>query len=137
MLARWQAREAGRLLQDKQALEGRLREMARILATVQDQRNELKQQYKARPLAELSRPRVPYVIMATLGRALGVSFARATGPSMPAMSVETALRPCEPCTGGKNVRCPDCSYVARGAQEERAEREGAEAATAAAVKEWG
>jgi len=51
-LARWQAREAGRLLQDKQALEGRLKEMARILATVQDQRNELKQQYKARPLAD-------------------------------------------------------------------------------------
>ncbi|KAK9836002.1 hypothetical protein WJX81_005192 [Elliptochloris bilobata] len=43
---RAEAREAGRLLQDKQALEGRLREMERILATVQDQRNELKQQYK-------------------------------------------------------------------------------------------
>ena len=43
-----QAREAGRLLQDKQALESRLKEMERILATVQDQRNELKQQYKVR-----------------------------------------------------------------------------------------
>ena len=49
-----QAREAGRLLQDKQALESRLKEMERILATVQDQRNELKQQYKARGLADVS-----------------------------------------------------------------------------------
>ena len=49
-----QAREAGRLLQDKQALESRLKEMERILATVQDQRNELKQQYKARGLADVA-----------------------------------------------------------------------------------
>lgn len=46
---RQEARESGKLLQDKQALEVRLREMQAILETVQNQRNELKQLYKACP----------------------------------------------------------------------------------------
>ncbi|CAL8460835.1 g366 [Coccomyxa elongata] len=43
---RAEARESGKLLQDKQALEQRLKEMQAILETVQNQRNELKQLYK-------------------------------------------------------------------------------------------
>ncbi len=43
---RQEAREAGKLLQDKQALESKLREMQNVLETVQGQRNELKQQYR-------------------------------------------------------------------------------------------
>lgn len=46
---RAEARESGKLLQDKQALEHRLKEMQAILETVQNQRNELKQLYKVRP----------------------------------------------------------------------------------------
>lgn len=45
---RAEARESGKLLQDKQALEHRLKEMQAILETVQNQRNELKQLYKVR-----------------------------------------------------------------------------------------
>ena len=45
---RTQSRESGKLLQDKQALEGKLREVQNILQTVQTQRNELRQQYKVR-----------------------------------------------------------------------------------------
>ena len=44
---RAEARESGKLLQDKQALEARLKEMQSILETVQNQRNELKQQFRA------------------------------------------------------------------------------------------
>jgi len=44
---RAEARESGKLLQDKQALELRVKEMQSILETVQNQRNELKQQFKA------------------------------------------------------------------------------------------
>ena len=43
---RTEAREAGKLLQDKQALEVRLREVQNVLETVQNQRNELRQQYR-------------------------------------------------------------------------------------------
>ena len=46
---RAEARESGKLLQDKQALEHRLKEMQAILETVQNQRNELKQLYKVQP----------------------------------------------------------------------------------------
>jgi myosin-5 len=45
---RQEARESGKLLQDKQALEARLKELQAILETVQNQRNELKQLYKVR-----------------------------------------------------------------------------------------
>lgn len=49
---RAEAREAGKLMQDKQALEVKLREVQNVLETVQNQRNELRQQYRvsARPL---------------------------------------------------------------------------------------
>lgn len=43
---RAEARESGKLLQDKQALEVRLKEVQGILETVQNQRNELKQLFK-------------------------------------------------------------------------------------------
>ncbi|CAL5219117.1 g891 [Coccomyxa viridis] len=43
---RAEARESGKLLQDKQALESRVKEMQAILETVQNQRNELKQQFR-------------------------------------------------------------------------------------------
>ena len=43
---RAEAREAGKLLQDKQALESKLREVQNVLETVQGQRNELRQQYR-------------------------------------------------------------------------------------------
>ncbi len=43
---RAEARESGKLLQDKQALESRVKEMQSILETVQNQRNELKQQFR-------------------------------------------------------------------------------------------
>ena len=45
---RAEARESGKLLQDKQALERRLGELQAVLETVQNQRNELKQQFKVR-----------------------------------------------------------------------------------------
>ena len=45
---RAEARESGKLLQDKQALERRLGELQGVLETVQNQRNELKQQFKVR-----------------------------------------------------------------------------------------
>ena len=45
---RAEAREAGKLLQDKQALEVKLREIQNVLETVQGQRNELRQQYRVR-----------------------------------------------------------------------------------------
>lgn len=45
---RQEAREAGKLLQDKQALESKLREVQNVLETVQGQRNELRQQYRVR-----------------------------------------------------------------------------------------
>ena len=45
---RAEARESGKLLQDKQALESRVKEMQAILETVQNQRNELKQQFRVR-----------------------------------------------------------------------------------------
>ena len=44
---RAEARESGKLLQDKQALELRVKEMQAILETVQNQRNDLKQQFRA------------------------------------------------------------------------------------------
>ncbi|KAK9809830.1 hypothetical protein WJX72_000004 [[Myrmecia] bisecta] len=40
------AREAGKLLQDKNALESKLKETLAILETVQNQRNELRQQFR-------------------------------------------------------------------------------------------
>ena len=43
---RAEARESGKLLQDKQALEGRLKEVQTVLETVQNQRNDLKQQFR-------------------------------------------------------------------------------------------
>ncbi len=43
---RAEARESGKLLQDKQALERRLGELQAVLETVQNQRNELRQQFK-------------------------------------------------------------------------------------------
>eukprot|EP00887_Chlorella_sp_A99_P001914 scaffold18.g1914.t1 len=43
---RTEAREAGKLLQDKQALEVKLREVQNVLETVQAQRAELRQQYR-------------------------------------------------------------------------------------------
>lgn len=46
---RAEARESGKLLQDKQALEQRLKEVQAVLETVQNQRNELKQLYKVQP----------------------------------------------------------------------------------------
>lgn len=45
---RAEAREAGKLLQDKQALESKLREVQNILEVVQRQRNELRQQCRVR-----------------------------------------------------------------------------------------
>ena len=45
---RTEAREAGKLMQDKQALEVKLREVQNVLETVQNQRNELRQQYRVR-----------------------------------------------------------------------------------------
>jgi myosin-5 len=45
---RAEAREAGKLLQDKQVLEVKLREIQNVLETVQGQRNELRQQYRVR-----------------------------------------------------------------------------------------
>ncbi|DBA65606.1 TPA: hypothetical protein ACH3X2_002670 [Trebouxia sp. C0005] len=47
-------REAGKLLQDKKALEDRLKEVQNILETVQNQRNELRQQYKEEKTARES-----------------------------------------------------------------------------------
>ncbi|GAB4821968.1 hypothetical protein N2152v2_009014 [Parachlorella kessleri] len=43
---RQEAREAGKLLQDKQALEQKLRDVQNVLEVVQSQRNELRQQYR-------------------------------------------------------------------------------------------
>ena len=43
---RAEARESGKLLQDKQALEGRLKEVQTVLENVQNQRNDLKQQFR-------------------------------------------------------------------------------------------
>ena len=43
---RAEAREAGKLMQDKQALEAKLRDVQNVLETVQTQRNELRQQYR-------------------------------------------------------------------------------------------
>lgn len=48
---RTEAREAGKLLQDKQALEVRVKEQQAVLETVQNQRNELRQQYRVRSTA--------------------------------------------------------------------------------------
>jgi hypothetical protein len=45
---RTEAREAGKLMQDKQALEVKLRELQNVLETVQNQRNELRQQCRVR-----------------------------------------------------------------------------------------
>ncbi len=53
---RAEARESGKLLQDKQALEHRLKEMQAILETVQNQRNELKQLYKVQTFVPASVP---------------------------------------------------------------------------------
>lgn len=47
---RQEAREAGKLLKDKAALDEKLKETLAILETVQNQRNELRQLYKVRPL---------------------------------------------------------------------------------------
>jgi hypothetical protein len=46
---RMEAREAGKLLQDKNALDEKLKETLIVLETVQNQRNELRQQYKVSP----------------------------------------------------------------------------------------
>lgn len=46
---RMEAREAGKLLQDKNALDEKLKETLAILETVQNQRNELRQLYKVPP----------------------------------------------------------------------------------------
>ena len=43
---RQEAREAGKLLKDKAALDEKLKETLAILETVQNQRNELRQLYK-------------------------------------------------------------------------------------------
>lgn len=43
---RSEAREGGKLLEDKIALEGKVRELQATLETVQGQRNELRQQLK-------------------------------------------------------------------------------------------
>lgn len=50
---RQEAREAGKLLKDKAALDEKLKETLAILETVQNQRNELRQLYKVRTLANL------------------------------------------------------------------------------------
>lgn len=44
-----QARDQARVLQDKAALEVKVKDMVGTLEMVQTQRNELKQSYKARP----------------------------------------------------------------------------------------
>jgi len=49
-----EAREAGKLLQDKNALDEKLKETLVILETVQNQRNELRQLYKVSPPPLLS-----------------------------------------------------------------------------------
>jgi myosin-5 len=43
-----EAREAVKLLQDKQALDVKLKEITAVLENVQNQRNELRQLYKVR-----------------------------------------------------------------------------------------
>ncbi len=48
---RAEAREAGKLMQDKQALESKLKDVQNVLATVQNQRNELRQQFRVRTAA--------------------------------------------------------------------------------------
>ena len=48
---RTEAREAGKLMQDKQALEVKLREVQNVLEAVQNQRNDLRQQYRVRRCA--------------------------------------------------------------------------------------
>ena len=53
---RTEAREAGKLLQDKQALDEKLKETVAVLETVQNQRNELRQAYKAGSPPVLSCP---------------------------------------------------------------------------------
>jgi myosin V len=45
---RQEAREATKLLQDKRSLEEKVTELQNVLEVVQNQRNELKQQYKVR-----------------------------------------------------------------------------------------
>lgn len=45
---RQEAREATKLLQDKRSLEEKVAELQNVLEVVQNQRNELKQQYKVR-----------------------------------------------------------------------------------------
>ena len=51
---RAEARESGKLLQDKQALEGRLKEVQTVLENVQKQRNDLKQQFRVSGISFLS-----------------------------------------------------------------------------------
>ena len=45
---RTEAREAGKLMQDKQVLEVKVKELQGLLEMVQKQRNELKQQFRVR-----------------------------------------------------------------------------------------
>jgi hypothetical protein len=47
-LLRAEARESHKLLEDKKALEGKVRELQATLEVVQNQRNELRQQVRAR-----------------------------------------------------------------------------------------
>ncbi|KAL4445379.1 hypothetical protein ABPG77_011204 [Micractinium sp. CCAP 211/92] len=85
---RQEAREAGKLLQDKQALESKLREMQNVLETVQGQRNELKQQYRE----EKAQREAAEAKVADLQRAMKEQQAAAAAAAAAALAAEVAQR---------------------------------------------
>ena len=72
---RAEARESGKLLQDKQALESRVKEMQSILETVQNQRNELKQQFRVSGALEAT-PRISTDMLLCITRVLAMILHR-------------------------------------------------------------
>lgn len=83
-----EAREAGKLIQDKQALEVKLKEVQNILETVQKQRNELKQALKEEKTArEIAEARVAEVEQET-----NAKLAAAAAAAAAALATERAQR---------------------------------------------